>query len=524
MTASYTTLPLKVHQIIFSQVPLRTFASLRLVCKALREVAENDDYWLQQIQTCFGTRFLEIFQDYTPFSAFIALCHVKPYLFITESGLSQEPIVDDIDDYEKQAEVEHSLAWSGPPRWRATWQNTLSRPIEAIESFTSMHIMPEYIYALSNKGQMSFRMLDAPSEIAETPSIRGIKYAMLSTSPWNIAGITKNNKIVEWNTDSIVPARFVSPDDFEELREKIAEFHQPKLPYRAPSLEQFKFKQVDAGTDITACLTECNQVFFWNFRWPLFTSKTDGAYTLEGVILLPKLGKRIIEIAAGDHFVIALTEDQSVYLCKIPKTEEYTSFAKEYEKPYPKLCSKGKDKNWDIRTSNKVGPAMASYLDKKIQEKMHWLRLDKFCDDVSASGTQLDGSNIWNQNGLRHLVSKAVRIKHVYASGEYFIVVDPDAGEEDNAVKKGIVMIGKVDDLESTIVLPELQGQQVISIGRGEAYKKLVWNAQTRSGKVFLWSECFYIPITYKQYTDQVLSDNSGTYQEAGILLPSQCC
>ncbi|UZJ52718.1 hypothetical protein CBS101457_002038 [Exobasidium rhododendri] len=289
----------------------------------------------------------------------------------------------------------------------------------------------------------------------------------------------------------------------------------------SPSQPAFTIVQVEAGWNFTAVLTQPKQsrgtqgsepnsktsIFLWRTKWTLLwrerylrpllkqtAGNVNGLSTANGdgwqfpslkmdVITLPPLPSPIVKIAAGEDFIIALTEEHSVYYISIPATP------RDIDDPMGMMLQA--DAAPDIGEQGRaevgrlINRAIASVSKKYRSGEIAWRLLPQFCKDLRASGRQADDSNIWSQDDLSHLINDDTKITHISAQFQNFAVYAPNAGSEspESEKGKGIVILGNRNDVGKAIVIPELQGIQVIKVAHGDWHH----GALTLDGRVVTW-------------------------------------
>lgn len=272
--------------------------------------------------------------------------------------------------------------------------------------------------------------------------------------------------------------------------------------------------QVDAGWDITACLahvrpeeedknkakkTPSTRIVFWktdhsylHSRWHIRPPVEDiertkyypDKHTLTA-INLPLLDKEVIKIAAGDNFVLALTKDHAVYVCSFPALP--ANFDVEYRgivgiRPEPNLIMPDNERDSHAWV-NKVNTFYANLINRG---QVEWKPLAKFGSDLRSSGLRKDGSNVWDDLSLAHLVNTNTKVTHISAQFNQFAVYAPDAGKDhQDSTSRGIVVLGKSSNFKEAIVIPQLQGQEVIKVSQGDWHS----GALTLDGRVLTWGE-----------------------------------
>ncbi|PWN34257.1 RCC1/BLIP-II [Meira miltonrushii] len=240
--------------------------------------------------------------------------------------------------------------------------------------------------------------------------------------------------------------------------------------------EELHIDQVEAGWNFSAALVNSDHgegvgnVLIWESRWTYDLQRAmwyeraiqEGAdsSTIEPTwqvavptVLLPVPPKRFTRIAAGDRFIIALSDDGLVYYLEIPEIRQ------------------------DLRTQASDTPqASADRLRKELDRRYtQWKKLSSFCENVRQAGQESeDGENVWDRPGLNHLLSSNVRITHISAQFKNFAVYAPEAGKEGRDVDVqsgkglGIVLLGSNDAHLRPKIIPELQGVGVIKIVQGD--------------------------------------------------------
>lgn len=227
-------------------------------------------------------------------------------------------------------------------------------------------------------------------------------------------------------------------------------------------------KQIEAGWDFSALLVEregsgterpASEVVIWKSDWThncqrtlwyertlqqtSTSSKIDQIWHVDTpAVKLPTPPEKIERIAAGDRFILALTEEGGVYYLELP----------------------------DVRAAGPPNACADQLRQSLVRNYVEWSRLTLFCDDLRASGENIDGEqNAWDRPNLRHLINDKTKITHISAQFKSFAVYAPDAGkaggsDEQEGKSCGVVILGGKDRPNEPVVIPELQGIGVIKV------------------------------------------------------------
>lgn len=169
-------------------------------------------------------------------------------------------------------------------------------------------------------------------------------------------------------------------------------------------------------------------------------------------VLLPAIPKRVKHIAAGDNFILALTEEGSVFHLALPQ-------------------SRGPNNGTVAQYVRGAAYALRRELDRT---NASWVLLTAFCGDIEANGWDDNHtSNVWHRPQLQHLLKHPVPVTHISAQFRSFAIYAPDAGKvrsddqtRDQSAGNGIVLLGNSDKPYAPIIVPELQGANVVKVVR----------------------------------------------------------
>lgn len=258
------------------------------------------------------------------------------------------------------------------------------------------------------------------------------------------------------------------------------------------SKEQVQITQVEAGWNFSAALVnkiqegeDSSHVLIWESEWTYdlqrmmwferATQEDAHSSTIEPTwqvavptVLLPLPPKRFTRIAAGERFIVGLSEDGLVYYFEIPEVRK------------------------DMRSQSSDTPqASADRLRKELDRRYcQWELLSSFCENIRQAGSESqDGENVWDQADLKHLLSSNIRITHISAQFKNFAVYAPEAGKEgkevdvQNGKGLGIVLLGSNDAHLRPKIIPELQGIGVIKVVQGDWHS----GALLLDGSVITW-------------------------------------
>lgn len=250
---------------------------------------------------------------------------------------------------------------------------------------------------------------------------------------------------------------------------------QSSITSEIQTREQLQITQVEAGWNFSAALVNdekedgVSHILLWESGWTYnlqstmwferATQENANSSIIEPTwqvdvptVLLPIPNKRFSRIAAGDTFIIALSEDNLVYYFAIPEIRS------------------------GMRSQSDTPQTSADRLRKEIdRQSCQWELLSSFCEDIRQAGLESKGGeNVWDRPALKHLISSNIRITHISAQFKNFAVYAPDAGRggKDTDVQSGkgmgIVLLGSNDAHLRPKIIPELQGIGVIKVVHGD--------------------------------------------------------
>jgi SCF-associated factor 1 len=377
-------------------------------------------------------------------------------------------------------------------------------------------------YALTDTGRIlswgtSSALLDftvQSGQMLETPTVLDTHMRtakMLTVGREHLAALMWNGELFEWTKTWDRPVRL----------------NVPHLFGLGKDAKSVKVSQVEAGWDFTAVLADVaddgkeagtsksnyRQITFWKTAWtevwrdkylrPSVRSTDPGNWSAPEMdldaILLPSLPGKAVQIAAGDNFILALTDDYIVYYLSVPGLEaplarQLNSILNRPEDvdtdgnnvPDPD-AARSEMTETNKRDIERLMNQITSFYNRLIRQKdMHWQKLDKFCDDLHSSGVDKDGVNLWDKKEYSHLVTAETKVTHISAHFKHFAAYAPEAGAGASEGKsKGIVITGTSENPIKPIVMPELQGIQVIKVSHGDWHS----GALTQDGRVLTWGE-----------------------------------
>lgn len=304
--------------------------------------------------------------------------------------------------------------------------------------------------------------------------LNGRQATSLSVGRQHAVAQMDDGSIFEWSHRWDRPAVHLQSSILKEIQRK----------------EQVHIAQIEAGWNFSAALVNNDQgegvsnVLIWESRWTYdmqramwferATQEGADSSTIEPTwqvavptVLLPLPPKRFTRIAAGDRFIIALSDDGLVYYLQIPEVRQ------------------------DMRTQASDTPqASADRLRKELDRRYsQWDLLSSFCEDIRQAGQESQGGeNVWDRPGLDHLLSSNIRITHISAQFKNFAVYAPEAGKEGQDVDVqsgeglGIVLLGSNDAHLRPKIIPELQGVGVIKVVQGDWHSgALLLNGSVRT-------------------------------------------
>lgn len=198
------------------------------------------------------------------------------------------------------------------------------------------------------------------------------------------------------------------------------------------------------------------------------------------VVALPPLPEQIVKVAAGENFVVALSQSGMVYHLSLASTRDpdqlrvlvSTRSHRLEWKFMPRFCIPD-----EIRASGAIGAV--SEVDSG-EEDVSDSETDSFDDAKGAVGRATGSRNIWKMASYKHLLTDKTKITHITAQFRSFAVYAPDSGGEQSCdysdgmrPSKGVVLLGSSDattDSHAT-VHPGLQGQEVIKVVSSQVAK-----------------------------------------------------
>lgn len=240
-------------------------------------------------------------------------------------------------------------------------------------------------------------------------------------------------------------------------------------------------RQVESGWDFTAILVDLvdkkdnvdssrNEVILWRTEWTDLIERREWYNTslntdqddlprswLVSVptISLPPLPEQIKKFCAGDNFIIALAASGKVYYLEIPETTLQLR----------------------DRLRDTMQETVRHFHREMVRKNTAWKHLVAFGGTLGSDSAGRDSPNIWRDPALNHLVKDPLKITHISAQFQSFAVYAPKAGKtfdgpgNDNAKGAGVVLLGKKSQLDEPIVIPQLQGRNIIKVVR----KNSIW-------------------------------------------------
>ncbi|SJX65829.1 related to SAF1-protein involved in proteasome-dependent degradation [Sporisorium reilianum f. sp. reilianum] len=269
-------------------------------------------------------------------------------------------------------------------------------------------------------------------------------------------------------------------------------------------------QQLEAGWSFSAVLTHSGQVWLWYSDWSAdsFNRAYYRGHPLEEAMYgdppgnehLPRLpitvapiqlpsmeqqqqqqqqnkqdfgnSDKIVQIAAGEDFVIALTQAGALYRIDLhlpaPTAEDHHAIERLRE------SMDGADQR-DIGA--KIHQALMT---RFVQTRARWERLSAFEDPAPLPG--FDTAWLENKRGVRGTVGKISHISAHFRQFVAFYTVQQDVGEAQAEEAQTLVLLGTSTSAEPQLI-PELQARGVIKVTMGDYH----YGALTQKGEILTW-------------------------------------
>ncbi|PWZ03556.1 RCC1/BLIP-II [Testicularia cyperi] len=281
-------------------------------------------------------------------------------------------------------------------------------------------------------------------------------------------------------------------------------------PETATNSQRTNIKQLEAGWSFSAILTHDGEIWLWYSDWsfdayrsayfagnellalhylPPQGHENDLVFPLPiNPIQLPSLpadsidppgaSPTIVQIAAGEDFVIARTDRGTVHrldlhLPSAPTADEWPLIRQLQERLGPDT--------WDLPTR-----IQRARLDFFLTHTANWESLDQFSRPQELPGFQAE----WLQSLLRDQgpVAQIGGVSHVSAHFRHFVTFHSIAGGRNEVVEAmndaTVVLLGAAGSSAPTLI-PELQARGVIKVTMGDYH----FGALTSDGSVLTWGQ-----------------------------------
>jgi hypothetical protein len=306
----------------------------------------------------------------------------------------------------------------------------------------------------------------------------GQKVCSISASHMHLAGLLLDGSIMSWaQSDRLHP---VSIKPFEDQTPR-------------------KILQLVTGTNFTAILTkvpdsvaseqdERYEVTLWMDSWTVLllqehlaseSASAESTPTLDcGFVTLPPLPDKIVQIAAGSGYMLAMTECCDIFIIPIFYDQHFEDMSW-YEEHSPGISHSVDE------VKGLIIKSQTFYIKEVEIGNMAWTRLDVFSNTIRSQYTV----NEWTCIGPGSGDFNKLSTPHISAEDTTFAFIAPTAiVENENGHGKGIVLTGYCDyehplNQIGYIDYPSLQGKEIIKIvgdSRMEA-------ALTLQGQVLTW-------------------------------------